>query len=100
MIESSHKQENWYSMDKISRFGSGWVIKDLLIRWNEQQVTVETDIAPRTEYVYDAYRFDYLLPVEVEPGLESVAYYLEAAKSAMIALAQAMVTQEEGFNAD
>jgi hypothetical protein len=83
----------------IVKNGGGWVIKDLLIRWNERTEIKQTEQGEQTEYIYDAYRFDYQLPVEVEPGIESVTYYLEAAKTEIIQLAQAIATQEAGFNA-
>jgi hypothetical protein len=87
----------WCELGPITKNGGGWIVKDLLIRWNEQQETKQTDMGTQTEYVYDAYRFDYLLPVEIEPGRESVEYYLDAAKTAIVQLAQDRMAQEAGF---
>jgi hypothetical protein len=50
-----------------------------------------------TEYVYDAHRFDFELPPEVQPGLEAVEFYLEAAQVAVLQLAQDLAAREAGF---
>ena len=97
MQDRSNIQKPWCELGPIVKNGGGWVVKDLLIRWNEQQETKQTDMGEQTEYVYDAYRFDYLLPVEIEPGQESVEYYLEAAKAVILKLAQDRLTQAVGF---
>lgn len=99
MIESSHEQKPWYGLGIIEKRRSGWAIRDLLVRWNERQVERPICEEVQIEYQYDAYRFDYLLPVEVQPGVEAVEYYLEQAKSAIQAQAQALSEQEAGFNA-
>lgn len=90
MIDKSNIQQPAIDIGPISRTATGFAV-ELFVRWNEQ--------VANSEYTYDAYRFSYSLPVEVEPGIESVTYYLEAAKTAILQLAQAMATQEEGFNA-
>jgi hypothetical protein len=99
MQDRSNIQKPWCELGPIIKRGDGWIIKDLFIRWNETQETKQTDQGEEIEYVYDAYRFDYTLPVEVEPGIESVTYYLEAAKTAILQLAQAMTLQEAEFDA-
>ena len=90
MIDKSNIQQPDIDIGPISRTTTGFAV-ELFVRWNE---TLTDD-----EYTYDAYRFVYSLPVEVEPGLESVTYYLDVAKTSIIQLAQAMATQEDGFNA-
>jgi len=99
MIESSHKQENWFSMGPIVKpiDGTRFLIKDMMVRWNEQQRTIDGPDGVRTEYVYDTIRFDLELPLEVQPGIESVEYYLENAKSAILTIAHNLASQEEGF---
>lgn len=90
MIDKSNIQQPAIDIGPISRTATGFVV-ELFVRWNEK--------ISDGEYAYDAYRFIYSLPVEVEPGIESVTYYLEAAKTAILQLAQAMALQEAGFNA-
>jgi len=97
MQDRSSIQKPWCELGPIVKNGGGWIVKDLLIRWNETTETKLTDMGELTEYVYDAYRFDYLLPVEIEPGRESVEYYVEAAKDVILQLAQAKCAQSEGF---
>lgn len=90
MKEHSHLQLGWYTLGVIKKAGSKWIIEGLLVRWNER--TIEA------EYVYDAHRFDYELPPEVQPGREAVEYYLEQAKLAVVQLAQDLAAQEAGFS--
>jgi hypothetical protein len=90
MIDKSNIQQPAIDIGPISRTVTGFAV-ELFVRWNE--------ILAGNEYTYDAYRFVYSLPVEVEPGIESVTYYLDVAKTSIIQLAQAMATQEDGFNA-
>lgn len=99
MIESSHERKTWYEIGRIEKRRDGWVIKDLLVRWNERQETRPIGELEQTEYLYDAHRWDFLLPVEVQPGTEAVEYYLEVAKSAIQVHAQALADQEDGFSA-
>lgn len=99
MIESSHERKTWYEIGRIEKGRDGWVIRDLLVRWNERQETRIIGELEQTEYLYDAHRWNYLLPVYVQPGLEAVEYYLEQAKSAILEQAQALADQEAGFNA-
>ena len=96
MKEKSHVALPWFSLGQIVSTGSGFVIRDLIVRWNE---TVEIIDGPEQsqQYAYDAYKFDLELPVEVEPGQEAVEYYLEQAKTAILALAQSRLAQCEGF---
>ena len=86
MIENSSIQLPWYSFGKIVSDGRHWLIEDLLVRWGE------TDT-----YNYISHRINLEIPVEVQPGQEAVEYYLEQAKDAIIAQAQALLAQEEGF---
>jgi hypothetical protein len=101
MQDRSNIQKPWVELGQITKSVGGWIIKDLLVRWNETQVTKDgqTDMGAgeQTEFVYDAYRFDYPLPAEVQPGQEAVEYYLEQAKTAIIQTAQDLVAQEAGF---
>jgi len=98
MKEHSHLQLGWYTLGVIKKSGSKWIIEGLLVRWNEQieerDMDGETTV---TEYVYDAHRFDFELPPEVQPGLEAVEFYLEAAQAAILQLAQGLEAQEAGF---
>lgn len=99
MDDRSNIPQSSFSMGKIEKTVSGWIIKDLLVRWNERQETKEIEEGEEEiEYVYDAHRFDLHLPVEVQPGREAVEYYLEQAKDAIIQLAQDNLAQEEGFS--
>jgi len=98
MKEHSHRQLPWYSLGLIEKIGSKWFIKDLYVRWNEQIEEKEMGDGLITEYVYDAIRFNYELPVDVQPGVEAVEYYLAEAEDAVTLLAQRLLTQEEGFN--
>ena len=98
MKEHSHISLGWYTLGVIQKAGSKWVIKDLLVRWNEQTEERDMDGGETvTEYVYDAHRFDYELPPEISPGNEAVEFYLEAAQAAIIQLAQDLEAQEAGF---
>jgi len=97
MKEHSHLQLGWYTLGVIKKAGSKWIIEGLLVRWNEQIEERDMDGETVTEYVYDAHRFDYELPVEIQPGTEAVEYYLEAAQDVVLKLAQDLATQEAGF---
>lgn len=99
MKEHSHRQLPWYSLGPIEKIGSKWFIKDLYVRWNEQIEEKEMGDGLITEYVYDAIRFNYELPVDVQPGVEAVEYYMSEAEEAVIQLAQSLLAQEDGFNA-
>lgn len=90
MIDKSNIQQPAIDIGPISRTATGFAV-ELFVRWNE---TISNG-----EYTYTAYRFVYPLPVEVEPGIESVTYYVTAAQTAIIQLAQTMLLQEEGFDA-
>ena len=97
MKERSNIQQPWHGVVNIERDGSRYVVRDLLVRWNEQTEEKEIEDGIETEYVYDAHRFDYELPPEVQPGLEAVEFYLEAAQAAVLQLAQDLEAQEAGF---
>jgi hypothetical protein len=97
MRDRSNIQKTWYELGRIKKSVGGWAIKDLLIRWNEIQETKQTDMGEQIEFIYDAYRFDYPLPAEVQLGQEAVEYYLKQAKTAIIQQAQDLVAQEAGF---
>lgn len=97
MIEHSHRQETWFSIGQIAYLDSRWVIHDLLVRWNERKLTINGPEGAVVEYVYDAYRFDMEIPIEVQPGIEAVEYYIEQAKSAILIQAQNLAAQEVGF---
>ena len=97
MKEHSHLQLGWYTLGVIKKSGSKWIIEGLLVRWNEQIEERDMDGETVTEYIYDAHRFDYDLPAEVQPGIEAVEYYLEAAQSAVLQLTQDLAAQEAGF---
>ncbi len=98
MKEHSHRQLPWYSLGPIEKIGSKWFIKDLYVRWNEQIEEKEMDNGPIIEYIYDAHRFNYELPVDIQPGVEAVEYYLSEAEDSVILLAQKLLAQEEGFD--
>ena len=97
MKERSNIQQPWHGVVNIERDGSRYVVRDLMVRWNEQTEEKETEDGTETEYVYDAHRFDYELPPEVQPGLEAVEFYLEAAQVAVLQLAQDLAAREAGF---
>ena len=97
MKERSNIQQPWHGVVNIERDGSRYVVRDLMVRWNEQTEEKETEDGTETEYVYDAYRFDFELPPEVQSGLEAVEFYLEAAQAAVLQLAQDLAAQEAGF---
>ena len=99
MKEHSHLQLGWRTLGTIEKSGSEWVLKDLLVRWNEHTEELEDMDGGETvtEYVYDAHRFDFELPPEVQPGLEAIEFYLEAAQAAVLQLAQDLEAQEAGF---
>jgi hypothetical protein len=98
MKEHSHLQLGWFTLGVIQKAGSKRVIKDLLVRWDEQTEERDMDGGETvTEYVYDAHRFDFELPPEVQPGLEAAEFYLEAAQAAILQLAQDLEAQEAGF---
>jgi len=86
-------------LGQIVNVGSGFVIKDLMVRWNER-TEIREEPEGSIEYVYDMYRFDLELPPEIEPGREAVEYYLEHAKDAIVAHAQSLSAQQEGFDAE
>ena len=95
MEDRSTAKKNWYEAGPIIQRDGNFVIKDLLIRWNEQ---TELNGEGVTEYVYTAHRFDLELPSVVQPGAEAVGVYLEAAKDAIMADAQARALQGAGFD--
>ena len=98
MKEHSHLQLGWYTLGVIKKSGSKWIVKDLLVRWNEQTEERDMDGGETVaEYVYDAHRFDYELPPEVQPGIEAIEFYLEAAQAAVLQLAQDLEAQGAGF---
>lgn len=97
MKERSNIQQPWHGPVNVEPGGSGYVIHNLLVRWNEAAEQRETEEGTETEYVYDAHRFDYELPSEIQPGLEAVELYLEAAQAAVLQLAQDLEAQEAGF---
>ena len=97
MKERSNIQQPWHGVVDIERDGSRYVVRGLMVRWNEQTVEKETEDGTETEYVYDAHRFDFELPPEVQPGLEAVEFYLEAAQAAVLQMAQDLAAQEAGF---
>jgi len=99
MKDKSNVRQKWFSFGKIKHVGPGFQITDLLVRWNEQIGTRETDEGSEPEYTYDAHRFDYPLPAEISPGLEAVELYLETAMDAVVLRAQNLAAQEYGFNA-
>lgn len=95
MIESSHKrQESYISIEGIKWVGSA-LMAHLLVRWDEHQIAKSDGTI---EYVYQAHRFDYDLPAEVNPGIEAIEYYFELAKPAIIVLAQNLLAQEGGLH--
>ena len=97
MKERSNIQQPWHGVVNIERDGSRYVVRDLLVRWNEQTEEKETEDGTETEYVYDAHRFDFELPPKVQPGIEAVEFYLEAAQTAVLQLAQDLEAQGAGF---
>ena len=97
MEERSNSSKNWYALGTIEKSGSRWIVKDLLVRWNERTEEKETEDGPIVEYIYDAHRLDYDIPAEVQLGVEAVEYYLEAAQSAVLQLARDLAAQEAGF---
>ena len=97
MKERSNIQQPWHGVVNIERDGSRYVVRDLMVRWNEQTEEKEIEDGIETEYVYDAYRFDFELPPEVQPGIEAIEFYLEAAQAAILQLAQDLEAQEAGF---
>ena len=96
MKEKSNIQQPWHGVVNIERDGSRYIIRNLLVRWNEQTEEKEIEDGTETEYVYDAHRFDFELPPEVQPGLEAVEFYLEAAQAAVLQLAQDLEAREAG----
>lgn len=97
MKEYCHTSLPWFSMGQLTGTGSGFIIRDLIVRWNEVTETIEGPEGQQVQYAYDAHRFDLDLPTEVAPGPEAVEYYLEQAKDAIILQAQTLLAQEEGF---
>ncbi|MFA7220735.1 MAG: hypothetical protein WC119_09600 [Synergistaceae bacterium] len=97
MKERSNIQQPWHGVVNIERDGSRYVVRGLMVRWNETIEEKEADEGTEAEYVYDAHRFDYELPPEVQPGVEAVEFYLEAAQAAVLQLAQDLAAQEAGF---
>jgi hypothetical protein len=96
VIESSHKQESWFSLEGIEKSSeSAWLAR-LLIRWNEQIVTRQDEMGGRVEYVYESHRFPYALPIGVHDHAEAISF-LENAKLGIIAAAQEQAAQEVGF---
>ncbi len=97
MEDRSNIQKSFYELGRIQKFGSGYAVKDLFVRWNERTATKQGPDGPETEYIYDAHVITLELPAGVEPGVEAVRYYIEASQEAIIALAQQLHTQEAGF---
>jgi len=94
MKERSNIQQPWHGICQIEKDGTRWVIRDLLVRWNEAAEQRETEDGTETEYIYDAHRIDVELPPEVQPGIEAVEFYLEAAQAAILQLAQDLEAQD------
>ena len=97
MIERSNIQQLWHGAVNVERDGTGWVIRNLLVRWNETTEQRETEEGTETEYVYDARRIDIDLPPEISPGMEAVELYLAVTQSAILQRAQDLAEQEVGF---
>ena len=98
MKEHSHISLGWYTLGVIQKAGSKWIIKDLLVRWDEQIEELDMDGGgTMIEYVYDAHRFDYELPPKVQPGSEAVEFYLEEVKEAILQEVKDMAGREAGF---
>lgn len=97
MKERSNIQQLWHGAVNVEPGGSGYVIRNLLVRWNEQTEQRETETGTETEYVYTSHRIDVELPPEVQPGIEAAELYLEAAQAAILQLAQDLEAQEAGF---
>ena len=97
MKERSNTQLPWHGICQIEKDGTRWVIRDLLVRWGETTEQRETEEGTETEYIYTSHRIDVDLPPEVQPGIEAVELYLEAAKAAILQLAQDLGAQEAGF---
>jgi hypothetical protein len=96
MQDRSNIQKPWYELGPVTKGARGWFV-NLLVRWNETQEIKPTDLGEQIEFVYEAHRFYYPLPSEVQPGQEAVEYYLEQAKTAIIQMAQDLAAQEAGF---
>lgn len=97
MKERSNTQLPWHGICPIEKDGTRWVIRGLLVRWNETTEERETVTGTETEYIYTSHRIDVDLPPEISPGLEAVELYLEAAQTAILQLAQDLAEQEVGF---
>jgi len=100
MEDRSSVQKPWYELGRISQNAIGtFEVRDLLVRWNERIETTEGEDGEEiTEYVYDCHRIGLSLGEVIRPGKEAVEYYLERAKDAIIAKAQALADQEAGFD--
>lgn len=97
MKERSNTQLPWHGICQIEQDGTRRVIHNLLVRWNETTEERETETGTETEYIYTSHRIDVDLPPEVQPGLEAIELYLEAAQAAILQLAQDLEAQEAGF---
>ena len=98
MKEKCHSNLPWYTLGQIVSIGSGFVIRGLIVRWNEVVETVEGPEGQQVQYAYDAMKFDLALPTDVQPGKVAVELYLNSAKDSITAKAQNLLAQREGFN--
>jgi hypothetical protein len=94
--DRSTSQKNWYEFGQIVDAGAGFEARDLLVRWGERTEAREDGVI---EYVYDSLSITISLDPDIRPGLPAVEYYLDQAKDAIIARAQALAAQAEGFDA-
>jgi hypothetical protein len=100
MEDRSTAQKPWYEFGQIINTGAGFEVRDLLVRWGERTETREGESGEEiTEYVYDYACVSLQLDPDIRPGTPAVEYYLDQAKDAIVARAQALASQREGFDA-
>jgi hypothetical protein len=92
VIEHSHKQENWYSLESLVDKDGTW-FAHLLVRWDELQLTEWAEEGERIGYKYTAQRIIVALPSDVQNQNEAIIY-IENAKGAILAEAQKQLARE------
>ena len=94
MIEKCHTDLSWYSIESTDKNdGLGWTVS-LLVRWDESEGIGQMG---EPEFSYSSYRMTIELPAEVQPRQESIEFYLDQIKDAIILKAQTLLSQDEGF---
>lgn len=97
MIENSHKQETWCSLEGLTEKDGTW-FANLLVRWYELQTIEQAEEGECVGYKYTAHRIVYALPENAPTSVDELPLFLEGIKDVLIAAAQDRMSQSEGLH--